>query len=141
MIFHLLDLLREFWWLGIFSLVTFFLTILFLPLVIVRLPKDYFVREKPNGFINRQNRRCRVALLLMKNLMGLVLILMGFLMLFVPGQGVLTILAGLSVMNFPGKRKLEINLVSKKNVFKSLNWIRTKAKRGHFQMPEKLIQS
>lgn len=102
---NFLNILSEFWWLGIFSIGTFFLTILILPLIIISLPEDYFAREKPDGFITRQNRGVRLTLLILKNMGGLILLIMGFLMLFVPGQGVLTILAGLSVMNFPGKKK------------------------------------
>ncbi len=141
MISEFLKILSEFWWLGIFSIVTFFLTIMILPLIIIRLPEDYFAREKPDGFITRQNKGVRLTLFILKNIGGLILLIMGFLMLFVPGQGILTILAGLSVMNFPGKRKMEMKLASKKTVFKSLNWIRNKGQRGHFQMPEKLIHS
>jgi len=141
MISSILDIFEEFWWLGIFSITTFFLTIMILPLVIVRLPADYFACEKADGFISRQSRGLRSTLLVLKNLAGIFLLSMGFLMLFVPGQGFLTILAGLSVMNFPGKRKLEIKLVSSDKIFKSLNWIRLKGKKELFQKPDKLIQS
>jgi len=135
MITDILNIIREFWWLGIFSIATFVLTILILPLVIIRLPSDYFVCEKADGFISLQRKGIRYLLLFLKNLAGSFLLLMGFLMLFMPGQGILTILAGLSVMNFPGKRKLEIRLVSNDKVMRSLNWIRRKASKAHFQNP------
>ncbi|MBI9099743.1 MAG: hypothetical protein JEY91_14785 [Spirochaetaceae bacterium] len=137
----MLKIFEEFWWLGIFSIATFVLTILILPIVIVRLPADYFAVHKADGFISRQNRRWRFSLLFLKNLAGVILLVMGFLMLFIPGQGVLTILAGLSVMNFPGKRKLEIRIVSNKKVFHSLNWIRSKGKKEHFHNPVKISKS
>lgn len=132
-----LDILKEFWWLGIVSMATFFLTIMVLPLIVIRLPADYFVCETPDGFISLQSSGWKYTLLILKNFAGILLLIMGFLMLFVPGQGVLTILVGLSVMNFPGKRRLEIRLVSSKKVFNSLNWIRTKGKKEHFYEPDK----
>jgi len=117
---------------GAVSLGAFILTILILPVVIIRLPEDYFLREKADGFISRQRSGLRLFLLILKNLAGLLLLLMGIIMLFIPGQGILTILAGLSIMNFPGKRHLEIKLASKDRVMRGLNWIREKGHRGHF---------
>lgn len=139
MISELAKIFEEFWWLGIISLSTFFLTIFLLPLVIVHLPSDYFINEKADGFINRQKGVWRISLLIAKNLAGALMLFMGFIMLFVPGQGILTLLAGLSIMNFPGKRHLEIKLVSKEKVFSALNWIRTKGKRPRFQTPDKPV--
>ena len=53
-------------------------------------------------------------------------------MLILPGQGILTILIGLFLMNFPGKFKLERKLIAMPKVLKSLNWIRTKAGKEPF---------
>jgi len=135
-IFSVMDqvfyVIAEFWWLGIFSIATFTLTILILPIVIVRLPSDYFIVEKADGFISRQSPGMRHFLLFIKNLAGSFLFIMGILMLFMPGQGILTIIAGLSVMNFPGKRKMEIRLASNHRVLKSLNWIRKKGNKDLF---------
>lgn len=132
---ELIILLEEFWWLGLISVALFILTLLLLPVVIVRLPSDYFAGPKPDGFISRQIPPVRILLLVLKNLTGLTMILMGILMLFLPGQGVLTILAGLSVMNFPGKRNLEIRLASNGNVMRGLNWIRKKGHKENFAKP------
>ena len=48
-------------------------------------------------------------------------------MLVLPGQGLLTIVTGLLLINYPGKYKLEQKLVAVPAVFKALNWIRFKA--------------
>ena len=48
-------------------------------------------------------------------------------MLVLPGQGLLTIVTGLILINYPGKYKLEKKLVAMPSVFKALNWIRDKA--------------
>lgn len=131
--------MQEFWWLGFVSFAAFFLTLMILPLVIVRLPSDYFVCEKADGYISRQNPGFKLFLLILKNSAGVFLLIMGIIMLFVPGQGILTILAGLSVMNFPGKRKLEVRLAASDKVMKSLNWIRSRGHRDHFLNPSKAV--
>jgi hypothetical protein len=129
---ELLRIISDFWWLGLFSIATFTLTILILPLVIIRLPADYFITVKADGFISRQKKSIRILILTVKNIGGILLFIMGILMLFMPGQGILTILAGLSVMNFPGKRKMEIRIVSNRKVLKGLNWIRKKGRKEFF---------
>ncbi len=130
-----LKIVENFWWFGIISLAAFPLTILILPPLILRLPEDYFSAYKADGFISRKKRWIRICLLILKNTGGLILLIIGIFMLFLPGQGLLTVLAGLSAMNFPGKRKLEIKLVSKRTVFRALNWIRKKGKKADFIYP------
>ena len=47
-------------------------------------------------------------------------------MLFLPGQGVLTILIGLSLLEFPGKRRLEAKIVGQPTVLSTINNMRAK---------------
>jgi hypothetical protein len=42
----------------------------------------------------------------------------------VPGQGILTILLGIMLLDFPGKRDLEYRLVSQPRVFNTINKLR-----------------
>jgi hypothetical protein len=70
-----------------------------------------------------------------KNLLGLVFVLAGVAMLVLPGQGILTILIGLMLMNFPGKRGLEQRLVQQPSVWRAINWIRSKAHQPALEMP------
>jgi|TARA_B110000483_G_C18031019_1_gene478733 hypothetical protein len=49
------------------------------------------------------------------------LFLVGLLLLFLPGQGLLTILIGLMLMNYPGKSRLEQKIVRMPGVLASLN--------------------
>ena len=51
-------------------------------------------------------------------------------MIVLPGQGFLTIITGLLLVNYPGKFKLEQKIVSIPSVFKALNWIRIKANKS-----------
>ena len=62
----------------------------------------------------------------MKNIAGFILISAGIVMLFVPGQGLLTILIGIMFVDFPGKRLLEEKIIAIQSLRISLNWIRRK---------------
>lgn len=106
----------------------FVASVVIMPIILISLPTDYFVRTKRTladggpGFLSWHS-----VLVLLKNISGLVLIITGIVLLVLPGQGILTILAGLMLMNFPGKYRLERWLVSHKAIAKSLNWVRQKA--------------
>lgn len=124
--------------LGILSIVTFVASLIIIPIIISRLPRDYFVSDSKKNFeIKKKNGLYYAAIQFAKNLFGILFILAGIAMLVLPGQGVLTILIGLGITNFPGKNKLERKLVANKQVFKSLNWIRKKADVDLFYSPLK----
>ena len=110
------------------SLVLFFVSLAIIPWLVIKIPADYFHPQRRNK-VGSKSRHPILALVLaaIKNLLGFVLIILGLLMLALPGQGILTMLIGLLLMNFPGKYKIERKLVSMPKVLKLLNWIRTKA--------------
>lgn len=122
---------------GIGSLLLFVGTILAMPLLIVSIPRDYFLYEKaePFGFYKR-HPVIRLVMLVLKNGAGIVLLVAGFVMLFIPGQGLLTMFIGLMLMNFPGKRRLELWLVTYPQIQHGINWIRRRAGREPLQLPE-----
>lgn len=62
----------------------------------------------------------------LRNTVGFGLLAAGTVMLFMPGQGILTMLIGLSFMDFPGKHQLLEKVVQGTRVQRSLNWIRRK---------------
>jgi hypothetical protein len=68
----------------------------------------------------------------LKILLGICLLGVGIAMLVLPGQGILTIVLGLSLLPFPGKHALEKNLLARKSVRASLNWFRKKANKPPF---------
>jgi len=113
-------------WMAGISIATFLISILLIPVVISRLPARYFCLDYRQKTNTGNAVKTRVSMLL-KNLLGVILVVAGFLMFFIPGQGVLTMLIGLGLMNFPGKYKLERKIVSRAAVLKSINWIRSKA--------------
>jgi hypothetical protein len=60
-----------------------------------------------------------------RNLLGVVLVLLGVLMLVLPGQGILTLLVGVLLVDFPGKHKLVQRLLSRPKVLGIVNKLRT----------------
>ena len=66
--------------------------------------------------------------MILKNLLGVILVLLGILMSIpgVPGQGLLTILLGIILLDFPGKRSLEQKLVSQPMILQKINRLRHK---------------
>jgi hypothetical protein len=71
---------------------------------------------------------------LVKNAIGIVLILSGLAMLVLPGQGVLTILFGVALTNFPGKYRLERRIVNSPSVRGALDRIRSAAGRSPLRL-------
>jgi hypothetical protein len=114
-------------WLAILSGITFVLSLILLPYLIRRIPSDYFLKlseERPK----LRDYNIKVLLLtLLRNIFGLLLFASGVVMLFLPGQGLITIFISLLLMNFPGKRRLITFLTSQKKVRVTINWIRAKA--------------
>lgn len=47
-------------------------------------------------------------------------------MLVLPGQGLLTLLVGVGLLDFPGKRHIELRVVRNHHVLNAINWIRAR---------------
>ena len=126
------------WWLGILSFVTFVGTLVFIPILVVRIPNDYFMQKKGNP---RRYYRKHIVLgpisLIIKNFFGIVFVFSGLAMLVLPGQGLITIFIGIMLIDFPGKRALELRVIQQPSVLRSINWIRSKANRQSLQVPER----
>jgi hypothetical protein len=122
-----------FLWLAIVSAVTLAASALLIPWFVAKLPTDYFSRDHhPPAWANA-HPLLRVLLVAGKNLLGLVLVVLGVLMLVLPGQGVLTIVAGIALIDFPGRHRLVQWIVSRDAVMNALNWVRRRAKQPEFQ--------
>ena len=96
------------------------------PWIVVKLPKDVFSNLKRRNWLDHQPTALRVPLRLLKNVLAVALVLVGIAMLVLPGQGVLAILLGVMLGDFPGKLKLQRWILAKPKVMNSLNWLRQK---------------
>ena len=112
-------------WFIVISIITFIATLLLVPAIIIRLPANYFSSTKRQQLDNR-HPAIKTLTLIIQNILGAILLLAGFIMLFTPGQGLITILAGMLIMNYPGKFKLERWIIIRFNLLKPINWYRKK---------------
>ena len=128
------------YWIGTLSLVVFLATLILVPLLVVHIPSDYFLWNKPTLVeIRKPYSVIRSIGIVLKNIFGVVFVLAGLAMLILPGQGIITILIGVMMLNFPGKLNLERRIVQQRNVLRAINWIRVKANKPALQVPD--IQS
>lgn len=115
-------------WLGVVAGLSWLLTLVALPAFVARIPENYFHRDHRRPlYADSRHPVVGWTLVLLKNLFGAALLLLGLVMLFTPGQGLLTALVGLMLLNFPGKFHAERWLVSRPGVLRSLNWLRARA--------------
>jgi len=113
-------------WLTALSMVFFVGTLIAIPFILVRLPADYFDIRVPRTWMEDHHPVLRLFGHFVKNVVGAVFVFAGFLMLFLPGQGVLTMLIGISMLDFPGKRKIEATLIGQPTVLSVINGMRQK---------------
>jgi len=115
-------------WLGLISTLTFFTSLLIIPWLIARIPEDYFQHKKRLPVHSQSpHPNLKKCLTMGKNLLGCLFILAGIAMLFMPGQGILTILIGTMMTNFPGKYRLEQKLIRRPAILGTINWIRARS--------------
>jgi len=119
------------------SIITFFGTLLVIPMMVVRMPEDYFLLDKQHlKEFRRQHPIIRFFSLILKNLLGYTFIVVGAVMLFLPGQGILTMLIGITLMDFPRKRKLELWFIRQRSVLNAVNWIRSRSHKPPVILPD-----
>ena len=128
----MLDLLHnyknEFIILAWISVSLLIISIAVIPWIVIKIPQNYFHEHYRVRAAKQSNHPIMAQFFTgLKNVIGFLFVVLGVLMLVLPGQGILTILMGLFMMNFPGKYRLERKIVSAPKVLQSLNWIRAKA--------------
>lgn len=123
-------------WASGLSLLAVVATIIGIPWVVTRLPRDYFVRPQRIAWrASTGEPAFALVMQVLKNLLGLLLVMLGIVLLVTPGQGLLTLFIGLMLMNFPGKYRLERWLVMRPGVLNGLNWLRSRRGSPPFDEP------
>ena len=105
------------------SVVFFIAALVFVPLIASKIPTDYFNAEEKKAYAPK-NIFLYLLYKILKNILGLVMLLLGVVLLFTPGQGLLCILLASLLMDYPGKFRFQRFLIQKKPVLESLNWLR-----------------
>jgi hypothetical protein len=100
--------------------------------ILVRVPPDYFKGEKRSPMKNRP-----LWAKILKNIGGALLIAVGLLLSVpgVPGQGLLMVLAGLMLMDIPGKYKVERKILSFRPLRGAANRLRAWRGRPPLEFP------
>lgn len=108
----------------------------FAVLVVVLLPADHFNRLPEEKRRSSRHPLLRWTLFGLKNLAGALILPMGVIMALplIPGPGLVFILVGLSLLDFPGKRRLEEKLMTVPAVLHFLNEVRRR-----FRQPPLLL--
>jgi hypothetical protein len=116
--------------LTIASVAMFAGSIVLFPWLVAQAPADFFTRdERPN------HSGKALFLRVLKNVTGLAALVLGVLMLFLPGQGLLMVVLGVSMIDFPGKRSVQTWLVRKESVQRGLAFLRRRAHKPPFEVP------
>lgn len=112
------------------STLVFVATLLAVPWFAARIPEDYFAHgRRHRAPWTGLHPALRAVLIAGKNLVGAVFVVVGLALLVLPGQGLLTILAGIILLDLPGKYRLERWVIGRRPVLRSINWLRRRAGR------------
>jgi hypothetical protein len=101
-------------------------SLLVVAVVLVRLPATYFQDSHARDLWTHRHPALRLAARVAKNVLGILLVALGLILSLpgVPGQGVLTILIGIMLIDLPGKRRLERRIVGRPRVLRAVNRLR-----------------
>jgi hypothetical protein len=119
-------------WLGIgISVVLAIGSIALVAVVVVHWPADHF-KAHHDGLAAQRHPLATIG----RNVGGVLLILLGLVMALpgIPGQGILTMIVGLTLVDFPGKRELERRLIGRPHILHALNRLRARFKRAPLDM-------
>jgi len=120
---------------GVLSAIMFVGTLIAIPIILSRLPANYFQHDLEHVWMKDYHPVLRKMGMICKNTVGLIFLLAGIAMLLLPGQGILTMVIGMSLLDFPGKQKLEHKLLTQPMVFQAMNAIRSKCSKPPFDPP------
>ena len=120
---------------GLFAL-SFAVSLISIAVVMVKIPADYFSSHYQRDFLPDSSWHVRWGAIAIKNVVGVLLVLLGILLSLpgVPGQGILTILLGLIMLDIPGKRPLEARIIQRPSVLKAINRFRARYERPPLQV-------
>jgi Putative transmembrane protein (PGPGW) len=120
----------------VLSLVAIIVSMVLVPYLVIRIPADYLTANRSaEGIAHRRHAVAQGIFYGLKNLLAIVLILLGLIMLVTPGQGVITLLAGLALLDMPGKRRLERWIISQPPLLGAINKLRARSGRAPVELP------
>ncbi|HUF04553.1 MAG TPA: hypothetical protein VMM38_10295 [Aridibacter sp.] len=135
-----MDLLIDYWnalsWNSIFLgagvfLLSLLISYIAIVIVVVKIPDNYFSPHYKEELDPDKPWLMKWGAVILKNILGVFLILLGLALSLpgVPGQGILTILLGLIMLDIPGKRPLEARIIKRPRVLSAINGLRARFKK------------
>ena len=106
------------WGLGCFSVLAVLASVLLVPRYLASLPPDYLHGKSRDS--------ASLPFKIARNAFGIVLVLLGIAMLLLPGQGLITLLVGLLLIDFPGKQKVIRRLLGRPKILRVVNKLRAR---------------
>ena len=105
---------------------SFFLNLAIVSVILVKLPADHFNKKRKTEFWSGPRPALNAAKVIGKNIAGVLLVALGVVLSLpgVPGQGLLTILLGIMLLDFPGRERLEQKLLSRPAIVNTINGLR-----------------
>jgi hypothetical protein len=99
--------------------------------VMIKIPENYFSTHYQQDFLPGSSWVVRWGAVIAKNLFGVFLVCLGVVLSLpgVPGQGILTILLGLIMLDIPGKRPLEARIIKRPAILSAINDLRARYKK------------
>lgn len=117
-------------WIFALSLIVFIGSIIGVWIVLVRLPEDYLTHDRHDRAFEVNLSKIKIGHLvnvIVRNVAGFTFLGVGIVMLLTPGQGILSMIVGITLIDFPGKRKLILKILTQPKVLKAINKLRQKA--------------
>ena len=107
---------------------TFFINLAIVSLILVKIPANHFSKTRKTKFWSGPHPMLHAAGVVGKNIAGLLLVALGIVLSLpgVPGQGLLTVLLGVMLLDFPGKHRLEQKLLSRPSIVNAINKLRAR---------------
>jgi hypothetical protein len=125
-----------FWWGVTLSLVLALGSLVVAVAIVVAWSPHHFKDGGRTPLWERQHPVVRALGIGAKNLAGVVLLLLGFVMALpgIPGQGILTMIIGMTLLDLPGKRQTERRLIGRPSVLRRLNALRARFHRPPLEL-------
>ena len=112
-------------------------------IALINIPADYFTDDAAHRKVQYRHPIIRWTVRILRNILGWFLIILGVVLSFpgVPGQGLLTILLGVMLAEFPGKRRFELKLIRMDRVRSGIDKLRRKFGKPPLMIDESMSSS
>lgn len=107
---------------------TFCINLAIVSFILVKIPANHFSKSRKTKFWSGPRPMLHAAAVVGKNIGGLLLVALGIVLSLpgVPGQGLLTVLLGIMLLDFPGKHRLEQKLLSRPSIVNAIDKLRAR---------------